>query len=342
MKLAHEKYGKLPWKRLFMPSINISRNGFPVPAELSIRLMEIVLNNPILSSIYAPIDGKLLKEGETLYRTNYSITLEKIANNYTEFYKGSIAKSLIKTIQDAGGIMILEDLVNYHPVVRKPIIGYYNGRKIITTPEPASGVVLIFLLNLLEKYELHKIGFARRTEIGDSAFFENKTEHNLRILELISKEYADIVRRNLTDDETHNPNYYNPLYSEVNDHGTAHLSAIDNNDMAVSFTSTNMGFTSKKPLSSTIPTVIEKDGKLELVIGGSGGTKIISAVLQAFFESGFSFKLIENLLEIGHVIQMSNIHDRRFSAMVQAVRKFNNNTIHAVSDFRKLGKAAGY
>ncbi|CAG8443195.1 1148_t:CDS:10, partial [Acaulospora colombiana] len=330
MRLAHEKYGKLPWKRLLEPSINISRNGFPVPPELGVRLelyRDVIMNNPQLAATYAP-NGELLKEGQILYRTNYSITLEKIANDYTDFYNGSIARSLIKTIKASGGIMTLEDLANYRPVLREPVVGYYHGRK----------------------------------------------------------------------DKTHKADYYNPVYAEINDHGTTHLSTIGKDDMAVAFTSTinriwgsnvmdpdtgiilndqlddfstpgvpdfygmlpsphNFIVPGKKPLSSTVPTIIEKDGKLELTLGGSGGTKILSAVLEvilnifdfdmnvlqaiqksrvhqqlkpeiAFMESGFSYELLNDLLDIGHVIQIANVKDRRFACMVQAARKFENGTIH--------------
>ncbi|CAG8702301.1 7426_t:CDS:2, partial [Scutellospora calospora] len=116
MKLAHEK---LSWKRLFEPSINMCRNGFPITPELRLRLERShreIMHNPQLSEIYAP-NGILLKEGQILYRTKFANTLEIIANNHTEFYRAT------------GGIMTLEDLENYKPIVREPVIGYYHDRK---------------------------------------------------------------------------------------------------------------------------------------------------------------------------------------------------------------------
>lgn len=430
MKLAHQKYGKLPWKRLFEPSIKMCRNGFPVTSELGLQLQlfsEFVVDNPQLSEIYAP-NGNILKKGQILYRTKFARTLETIANNYTEFYKGSIAKSIIKRVHATGGIMTLDDLKNYRPIVREPIVGFYNDRKVITAPEPTSGPILLFLLNLLEKYDLKnneidglnfhriiealKFGFARQTELGDSAFFKNKTKHELRIEEIISKEFADSVRRNISDNETFDPDYYNPVYEPIDDHGTSHLTVIDADDMTVSVTSSinkpwgsqvmdpdteillndqmddfsvpgtpdmfelspspyNFIEPGKRPLSSMAPTIIEKNGKFEFAVGGSGGKRIISSVLEVildicdfdtnlvdainkpryhqqllpnmvFVDSGFSFDLIKNLLDIGHVVQIHHINDRTFSSQIQAIRKFENGTIHAASDFRKQGLAAGY
>ncbi|KAF0439344.1 gamma-glutamyltranspeptidase [Gigaspora margarita] len=80
-------YGKLPWKRLFEPSIKLSSDRFPVSKELDIRLKIKFKQDPALSAIYAP-SGKLLEKGEIIYRRNFSRILELIAENYTEFYEG--------------------------------------------------------------------------------------------------------------------------------------------------------------------------------------------------------------------------------------------------------------
>ncbi|KAF0358075.1 gamma-glutamyltranspeptidase [Gigaspora margarita] len=127
----------------------------------------------------------------------------------------------------------------------------------------------------------------------------------------------------------------------------------------------------KRPLSSTVPTIVEnEDGKLELVAGGSGGSRILTAILQVLLnvfdfdmnleeaidslrihhqlvpnsigvERGFEYKLVDELIDKKHVVQIYDQQDRTYSCQVQAVRQFKN-TIHAASDKRKHGKAAGY
>ncbi|CAG8837683.1 23693_t:CDS:2, partial [Racocetra persica] len=129
-------YGKLPWKRLFEPSIKLSRDGFPVGPELGMKLRtykDLLENDTALSAIYAP-SGKILKEGEIVYRRNFSRTLELISRNHTEFYEAS--KALINEINRRGGRMSYEDFKTYKSIIREPAIGYHNGRKIFTTPEP--------------------------------------------------------------------------------------------------------------------------------------------------------------------------------------------------------------
>ncbi|CAG8685413.1 5429_t:CDS:10 [Gigaspora margarita] len=320
-------------------------DGFPVGKELDIRLKMYrneLEQDPALSAIYAP-SGKLLEKGEIVYRRNFSRTLELISENYTEFYEGSIARSLIKEINGRGGIMSFDDFKNYKTIIREPVIGYYHGKK-----------------------------------------FRDQFEHETRIQEIISKEYAALVRANVSDSQTFDPDYYNPIFDHKDDHGTTHISVMDKNDMAVSFTSTvnliwgsrvldpitgillndemddfsipgapnhfglrpspyNFVAPGKRPLSSTVPTIVENEnGKVELVTGGSGGSKILSAVLQLGIEQGLNLELVDKLLTIGHVIQLYNIENREHSCQVNAIRKFNDGTIHAVSDYRKSGVAAGY
>lgn len=424
MEIAHKKYGKLPWKRLFEPSIKLSREGFKVPHELANRLSmfkEIIINNKQYSAIYAP-NGKLLGEGDLLIRKNYSDTLESIANNGSYvFYNGYIAESLVNFIGESGGIMTLEDFQIFQPVTRQPVIGYYNGRKVITTDLPTSGPALIAMLNILERYQLikdgmndvnlHRIieamkfGFALRTEMGDPLFINN-TE---RVLEIMTKNYSGKLRQNISDSQTFEPLYYNPIYDVVEDHGTTHLSAIDKYNQSVSYTSTvnlvwgsrvmdpstgiilndemddfsipgvtnyfglkpspfNFVEPRKKPLSSCLPVIIETDGQVETILGGSGGARIISSVLQFILniydfdmnvleainhprvhhqlvpnlvsvEADFPRPLLDQLMLKGHNITM----DEPFGySQVQAIRKFKNGVIHAASDFRKTGVAAGY
>ncbi|CAG8542146.1 7567_t:CDS:10 [Dentiscutata erythropus] len=406
LKLAHERHGKLPWKRLLEPSIRIAREGFPIPTELYVTMKMYtykIEHNKELCEIFCDEEGKLKKLGDMI--------------------------STVDTIQGRGGIITMEDLAAYRPTVREPLIGYFQGKKVITSPEPGSGTILLFLLNVLEEYKFHENGrtvlnmqrmaeafkyaIARRTELGDPAFFKNTTAHKERIKEIISKEYAERIRANLSESRTWIPSHYDPEYATLEDHGTTHISVVDADEMAVSMTATlnhfwgsqvmdsntgilfndqmddfsipippsierfwpaphNFPAPGKKPMSSTCPTIIERpDGRFEMAVGASGGTRIMSAVTQTllniyefdmnvleaidyprlyhpllpnelFVESGFPYEILEKLIKIGHVVKIHSIYNRGYGCQVQCVRKFTNGTIHAASDFRKNGIAAGY
>ncbi|KAG6912764.1 hypothetical protein DXG01_012303, partial [Tephrocybe rancida] len=196
-----------------------------------------MLNNPDWSAIFAP-NGVLLAEGDIIRRTSFAKTLSQIANNGSSaFYKGSIGDSLVRKVRATGGILSQADLQNYSVEVLPALEGTYRGKKIYTTHAPASGPVLIHMLNLLEHYdikersilnihrlvEILRFGFAARTKICDPAF-NNDTA---RIDEISTKKFADSIFPNITDlhaerpqDRTHPPEYYNPVYDGKPDHGT--------------------------------------------------------------------------------------------------------------------------
>jgi len=255
---AHRRWGKMPWKRLVMPSVELAR-GWKVDRELARRIQIfyfLMLSNPDFSAIFAP-KGLLLREGDLIRRTNYSNTLYTIAcHGPSAFYKGPIADALVSKIQSSGGILTNDDLEGYKAKVDKALEGTYFGRKVYTSHAPAGGPVILQMLNLMERYptlreegrsgvnahrfvEAMKFGFASRTKICDPAFSSNMTTIN----DIPTKEYANLIAQNITDDRTHPPDYYNPEYSVHTDHGTSHSSVIDKDGMAVAITSSvNMVF----------------------------------------------------------------------------------------------------
>jgi len=81
--------------------------------------------------------------------------------------------------------------------------------------------------------EALKFGFAGRTRIADPAFMKGTTE----ISRLLTKEFGQLIAANVTDDTTHPPEYYHPVYDVKEDHGTTHTSVVDSDDLVVGLTS---------------------------------------------------------------------------------------------------------
>ncbi|KAK4704934.1 hypothetical protein P7C70_g1271, partial [Phenoliferia sp. Uapishka_3] len=267
--------GGLPWARLVQPSADLAREsdiGPEMARRLSIPALSAwMLEKKVWRDQFAP-DGELLKVGETLRRPAYARTLEKIGKQGAgAFYEGPIADSMIRTIRKEGGIMTSEDLAGYKAIVLPALEATYLGRKYYVGHAPSGGPVLINLLNTLEGYNtfatggrtglaIHRfvealkcsiklliffpvsntdtrfplVAFGARTEIGDPAFIDNAK----RVHEITTKDYADAVRHNITDNETHEIGYYKPRFAVEEDHGTTHLSVIDKFGSAVSLTST--------------------------------------------------------------------------------------------------------
>ena len=111
----------------------------------------MMLNEPDWSAIFAPT-GRLLREGETIHRTNLSRTLYTIAEEGAgAFYKGPIADAFLEKVRSTGGIMTREDMEGYEVQVAHALQGTYRGKKIYTPHAPTSGPVLLHMFNLLEK-----------------------------------------------------------------------------------------------------------------------------------------------------------------------------------------------
>lgn len=427
---AHRRFGKLPWKRLVQPSVELARSS-RVSKELARRLAyfgAFMLDDPVWSDIFVdPITGELKKQGDVLQRKAYSKTLQTIADFGPEaFYSGPIAQHLVNTTRSHGGILTLEDLAGYKVVVKPAISGTWLGRKVYTTSAPTSGPILLSILNMLSlipefitgeptSLNMHrfietlKFGFGQRTELADPAYLS--PDDIARIAQIPTMSEAERIVPNITDDKTHSLEYYNPKFDIINDHGTMHLSILDSNGQAIALTSTvNLIFGSrvmdqstgvilndemddtstpgvpnafglapspfnypeagKRPLSSTCPTIIEKDGQVEMVLGGSGGSRIFSSVLQTIFnfvlwgmdlsesieaprihhqllpkelsvETGYSNKTLAGLLGRGH--QVSWIDIDLGIAEVQAIAvgggRGRRKRIWAASDSRKGGVA---
>ncbi|KAF0439340.1 gamma-glutamyltranspeptidase [Gigaspora margarita] len=256
-------------------SVSVLRDG-----DIRLKMFRNELEqDPALLAIYAP-SGKLLEKGEIVYRRNFSRTLELISENYTEFYEGSIARSLIKEINGRGGIMSCDDFKNYKTIIREPVIGYYHDYYNVGTHKWSFPHIYakfvgkyeisnngLDITNLRRIVETIKFGFARRTELGDPEYLW------FELMFLIIKHSIWTIITQY-------------LIIRMIDHGTTHISVMDKNDMAVSFTSTvcapNHFGLWPFPYNFAFPTIVENEsGKVELVTGGSGGSKILSAVLQS-------------------------------------------------------------
>ena len=95
-------------------------------------------------------NGKVIDLGQPIINKPLANTLRKIAQNPEDFYTGSLAENIVKDVQDAGGIMTLDDLANYKVVNRKVLMDEYGGMTINTVPSPYAGPIVTHILNILK------------------------------------------------------------------------------------------------------------------------------------------------------------------------------------------------
>lgn len=158
---ALEKYGTMNREQVLKPSIDMARNGYEVSAIMKRDMIDkfnLIERFPETAKIYMN-DGLPYEVGDTLKNPDLANTLEKIAKDGSDaFYKGAIAEAIVKSTQEAGGVLTMEDMANYNIAVREPAKGNYRGYEIITSAPPSSGGAhVVQILNILEKYDIGKL-----------------------------------------------------------------------------------------------------------------------------------------------------------------------------------------
>lgn len=218
MELALKKYGsgKLSWSQLIEPAHQLAVQGFPVSHSLADALAKkkpqfelyedsrkIFLNN-----------GKLYQEGEVFRQPELAATLARLQRNGArEFYEGMTARLIAADMKRHNGLMTLGDLKGYVAKEREPVRGKYRGYEVISMPPPSSGgVVLIEMLNILEGYDLRKMGATsadryhfmaeamRRAYADRAEYFGDADFVHVPVSGLIDKNYAKKLRATINPD----------------------------------------------------------------------------------------------------------------------------------------------
>lgn len=256
MWALHQEYGKLPWKEVFQPVIELCRNGHEVTDYLAtvLRMKEKeILETPSLREVFVnPQTNEIWKAGDKLKRLALANTMETIAKEGadTVYAMGTIGRQLLSDIKDFGGILTEDDFTDYKVKWMEPVqTTLKHGERLYSMPLSGSGALLIFVMNLLKDYDLkhdtlsyhrimeaYKLAFGRRSELGDPDFVEGV---DALVKNLTSLEYAREVRKKIDDTRTHNDlNYYSSHFMAPEDHGTAHISVLAPNGDAISVTGT--------------------------------------------------------------------------------------------------------
>jgi gamma-glutamyltranspeptidase/glutathione hydrolase len=178
LEAAHQRYGKLPWRRLFEPAIHLSRNGFAI----SPRLAALIARDPLLAqqpstrAYFFNAEGRPLPAGHLLKNPEYAKTLERIADNGARaFYKGRFARRMIAELNRAGADFTTADWARYEARVSNALCKPYRVWAVCSAPPPSGGWTVLQTLALLDEYPyvgnrplfLHRLLEAERLAFAD-------------------------------------------------------------------------------------------------------------------------------------------------------------------------------
>lgn len=157
---AEKTYGRLGLKKVMAPAIQLARQGFVLSEEEARTMHSGVLAQFPESKRIFQRDGDFYKAGETFKQPELARTLERIASDPEDFYKGKLAAEIAAFEKGSGGLITADDLAAYQVKEREPLVGHYRGLEVLTSPPPSSGgIVLLEILNILEGYDMKRLAY---------------------------------------------------------------------------------------------------------------------------------------------------------------------------------------
>jgi gamma-glutamyltranspeptidase / glutathione hydrolase len=350
---AQRRFGRLKWSQVLGPAIRYARDGFVVDEQLAQRAADASKAFGKRTNFDQYFGS--LKADRNFRQPELAAVLERISKEGARgFYTGQTADLISAKMQQDGGLITKQDLAQYKAVWRQPVLGSWNGYRVITAPPPSSGGIgLLQLLKMKEDLkqnfdgvmlnspqyihlvaEIEKRVFADRAQyIGDPDFYDVPVAQ-LTDDTYLEKRAAEVNPTQPSDTESVKPGLGTalPVRSMPEKSETTHYSVVDKWGNAVSNTYTlNGGFGSgevvdgagivlndemvdfsskpgvpnmfgvvgsdanaiepgKRPLSSMTPTILTKNGKVALVIGTPGGSRIFTSIFQVI-SNLYDFKM---------------------------------------------------
>ncbi len=249
--LALQRYGTLSLADVMQPAIRHAGRGFTVTPYLSDCIVSAgpdLLKDKLAAARLLP-DGTPLKAGARFVQADYAEALTLISRQgEAALHGGPLGDLLVACMEKTGGFVSRADLTGYKVVERAPIRGHYRGWEIVGPPPPAaSGVHITQMLNILEGYDIGKLGFgtvdtlhllaealkiafADRAEAsGDPDFMTVPVER------IVSKAYADQRRAEI--DLAHARRWSGKLVAREGA-DTTHLTVADGKGNVVATTQT--------------------------------------------------------------------------------------------------------
>ncbi len=288
---AARRWGTIDLAELAAPAVELARDGVVLNVEqayIAEILAALLESTPECAALWAP-RGSVLREGELLRNPELGEALERLGNDgAAPFYSGEIADAVCAWLGERGGSVGRDELRNYRAIEREPLVMRYRDRDVLTNPPPsAGGTLLAYSLALL-----------------DAQPAPPSLEAVIAAMEAAQDERTPEFVEGLSEDGFLERFLSSRLGS------TTHISVLDSRGRACSVTCTNgegsgvvvpgtgihlnnvMGEEDLSPLgfhrhppgrrmpSMMAPSIVMRDGQVELVLGSAGSNRIRSALLQ--------------------------------------------------------------
>jgi gamma-glutamyltranspeptidase / glutathione hydrolase len=309
LQMALDRFGTRSFKSLVEPAIELAENGFELPQGLAnaIRSREKRLkSDPPSARLYFPKDN-------TLRNPDLARLLRRLAsqNSVRDFYEGEIARKIAGAFSKNGGFVTEKDLAAYKALELSPSRIQWKDFTIYTSPLPAGGLSVLRMFEILkalppELIDEHALLETMRVAWHERLATLGEKAGTLAMVESLAKEVEAAVKNRTRVPKT----------TVAQPHrGTMHFNAADaaGNVVAITLTHGNafgacvtidgLGLTlghgmsrfeaetshpnapapGKRPLTNMCPTLVLRDGKPVLALGGAGGRLIVNTVFHVLW-----------------------------------------------------------
>ena len=319
---ALDAFGSMPLAELVRPAVTLAREGAPVNAQQAYILDILAPIHDRLGGtreLYAP-GGAQLREGDVFRFGELAEALERFGAEGAEpFYRGEVAAAISEFVFANGGTIGPRDLATYEALERRPIAAPFRGVEVLTNPPPSSGGILIaYCLGLLERLGPRSGAEQLVAAMGAA--------NDLRDLEFAESLYEEGVEAGVLD-----PGGLDLAAGDLLG-STTHISAIDVDGNCASVTCSNgsgsgvlvpgtgvilnnmLGEEDLNPLgfhriapgrrvpSMMAPTLVLREGEVELALGSAGSNRIRSAIVQTIVRA------VEQGLDVERAIAAPRLH----------------------------------
>ena len=176
------EYGTLSLGEVLAPAIQMA-DGYPIEAETANSIeknKDEIKKWKYSSEVFLPHAGasrEAPEAGEIFVQKDLAATLRKLVEAesdalksgkgrkeaiyaaYDRFYKGDIARELVRGVQEEGGLITLQDLADWKVKIEEPLSTDYKGITVYKLPIWQQGPVMLQALNILENADLKGMGY---------------------------------------------------------------------------------------------------------------------------------------------------------------------------------------
>jgi gamma-glutamyltranspeptidase/glutathione hydrolase len=313
MEAAWRSFGRLPWRELARPAIELARNGLELTRQQAYlhAILDLILRAQEEGRAMYGRDGRLVA-GDWLVMSDLADAIEQLAEQgAAALYRGDLARAVIQHVRACGGCITARDLREYAVIRRRPVTAAYRGHEFLSNPPPSSGGLLIgYGLKLLDRLGgdapagsteaiaalaavMAEQARARMSEGFTPALYRSGLARRLYSRPSIGRALKRIAA-------------HQPALSETAPRGTTHISVVDERGNAAAMTaSTGSGSgvivpgtgihlnnmlgefdlpqatrPGERLSSMTSPSLVLRDGHPRLVVGSAGSLRLRGAILQ--------------------------------------------------------------